>query len=186
MTDDLTPFGRKMVSGLLSRSSTDQLPRIRLEQIAAAKQGAGQLLGCFRTGDAHDPKIYIAAVVAVLERFPVATIKAVTDPSTGLPSKLKWLPTLAEITEACEVHGAPAKREAERQSAAERFAAENALFADHREGRLSLEELKARHGQNWGIGTDQEAPQVKKERAFKRYTDNEIRALYGSSEERKG
>ncbi len=29
-------------------------------------------------------------------------VEYVTDPRTGLPAKLKWLPTVAEVREACE------------------------------------------------------------------------------------
>jgi hypothetical protein len=38
------------------------------------------------------------------------TIEWVTDPRTGLASKLKWLPTVAEIREACEDHYGPKRR----------------------------------------------------------------------------
>lgn len=70
-----------------------------------AKKGAARLLGCYRTGDANDPETYIAAVVAVLEQYPINTIRAVTAPATGIASKLKWLPSIAEIKEACEAEG---------------------------------------------------------------------------------
>jgi hypothetical protein len=59
------------------------------------------LFGCFRVGDANDPEVYIAAIVAVLANYPVEIMRAVCDPSKGLPSKLKWLPTIAEIVEEC-------------------------------------------------------------------------------------
>lgn len=67
-----------------------------------ATMRAAILVGCFRKADAGDPEIYTAAVVAVLSRYPVEVAAAVTEPATGLPSKLKWLPSIAEITEACE------------------------------------------------------------------------------------
>ncbi len=35
---------------------------------------------------------------------------AVTEPATGLPSKLKWLPAIAEIVEACDAELAPILR----------------------------------------------------------------------------
>lgn len=70
--------------------------------MAAAKKGAARLLGCYRVGDAHDPETYISAVVSVLARFPTEIIDRVTEPSTGLASKVKWLPTVAEVREACD------------------------------------------------------------------------------------
>lgn len=59
------------------------------------------MIGCYRKGDAIDPEIYASAAVAVLTRYPVDVVMAVTEPATGLPSTLKWLPSIAEITEAC-------------------------------------------------------------------------------------
>jgi hypothetical protein len=73
------------------------------------------LVGCFRKSDANDPEIYAAAVVAVLVRWPVDVITSVTEPATGLPSKCQWLPSIAEITEACQVSYEPTKARLERE-----------------------------------------------------------------------
>lgn len=60
------------------------------------------LLGCYRSGDANDPEVYVGAVIASLSDYPAHVVSAVVDPRTGLPSKLKFLPTIAEIKSACE------------------------------------------------------------------------------------
>jgi len=60
------------------------------------------LIGCFKKSDANDPEIYFSAVVAVLTKYNPDVVGAVTEPTTGLPAKLKWLPSIAEIVEACE------------------------------------------------------------------------------------
>lgn len=60
------------------------------------------MFGCYRKGDANDPEIYTAAIAATLADFPPEVQDFVTDPRTGLPSRLKWLPTVAEVREACE------------------------------------------------------------------------------------
>ena len=75
---------------------------------------AKKLLGCFRTGDANDPQIYTAAVIAVLSDYPIAVVAKIVDPRNGLPSKCKWLPAIAEIKEACEAAMNPLWREQER------------------------------------------------------------------------
>ena len=67
------------------------------------------MFGCYRKQDANDPEIYVAAIGATLNEFPPAVIDFVTDPRTGLPSRLKWLPTVAEVREACEVRFETAK-----------------------------------------------------------------------------
>lgn len=62
------------------------------------------LFGCYRKADANDPEIYTMAVAATLAEYSPEVIEFVTDPRTGLPAKLKWLPTVAEVREACEGH----------------------------------------------------------------------------------
>ena len=44
------------------------------------------------------------AIAATLAEYPKEVIEYITDPRTGLPAKLKWLPTVAEVREACEEH----------------------------------------------------------------------------------
>lgn len=42
----------------------------------------------------------------VLSGYPIDVVERVIDPLTGLPSKLKWLPSVPEIRSACEeIHG---------------------------------------------------------------------------------
>lgn len=62
------------------------------------------LIGCYRKSDANDPEIYTTAVVAVLTRYSPEIAIAVTEPATGLPRKSKWLPSIAEIVDACNEH----------------------------------------------------------------------------------
>lgn len=85
-----------------------------------AKAGARRLLGCYRTGDANDPEVYISAVVAVLAQYPPDVIRSVTEPTTGLPSKLNWLPTVREVTQACEEIEGPRRRIREWEASARR------------------------------------------------------------------
>jgi hypothetical protein len=80
-------------------------------------------MGCFRKSDAADPEVYAAAVVAVLARWPVDVVTSVTEPATGLPSKCKWLPSIAEITEACEESYEPTKARIDRERTMKALAA---------------------------------------------------------------
>jgi hypothetical protein len=68
-------------------------------QIAAKR--AAILFGCYRRGDANDPETYSAAVTAVLTRYPQHVVEYVTDPRTGIPSDAQWLPSVAEVKQAC-------------------------------------------------------------------------------------
>lgn len=46
--------------------------------------------------------MYLAAAAAVLAEYPPEVVEYVCDPRTGLARHLKWLPTIAEISEACQ------------------------------------------------------------------------------------
>jgi len=66
-----------------------------------AAQRAALMLGCYRRGDAIDPETYSAAIVAVLSEFPQHVVEYVTDPRTGIPGNFQWLPSVAEVKQAC-------------------------------------------------------------------------------------
>lgn len=92
-----------------------------------AAERARLLLGCYRTGDANDPETYVAAITAILARYPEQVITEVTHPATGLPKKKGWLPTVKEVSDACEEaveftvqHEARLKRIREQMEARER------------------------------------------------------------------
>lgn len=102
---------------------------------------AAILLGCYRTGEANDPAIYSGAVIAVLSDYPLEIIRAVVDPRKGLPSRCKWLPTVAEIKEACEAEHAPIVRRVEQQHQVRRQLEDRALLEAPRENRPTYEDL---------------------------------------------
>lgn len=106
------------------------------------------LLGCYRRGDANDPDIYVRAVASVLGEYPLEVIKWVCDPRHGLPSKSEWLPTVSEVKKACEEAMAPIDRRRRMEEAAEerRTALSPPVFE-----RPTLDELKVKHGDNWGL-----------------------------------
>lgn len=104
------------------QSQPDQNVSSRYCDRSIATERATILLGCYRTGAANDPEIYVRAIVSVLMRYPEQVVNAVTEPATGLPSRLKWLPAVAELVEACEAEMAPIYRaeRAAREAAANR------------------------------------------------------------------
>lgn len=110
--------------------------------MTAAKEGARRLLGCYRAGDANDPEVYIAAVVAVLAQYPADVIRAVTEPTTGLPSRLNWLPTVREVTQACEEIEGPRRRTREWEAGARRQIEDRGQITDSRP-RKTYEQLQA-------------------------------------------
>jgi hypothetical protein len=63
---------------------------------------ARMLVGAYRRNDAEDPALFIRAAATVLAGYPENVVRRVTHPATGLPSRLKFLPSIAEIRDACE------------------------------------------------------------------------------------
>jgi hypothetical protein len=78
------------------------------------------LLGCFRKGEAADAEVYVTAIAAMLSTYPEEIVRQVTDPVRGLPSKVNWLPTLAEIRHECETFMRPIRDAEKRELEARR------------------------------------------------------------------
>jgi len=60
------------------------------------------IFSCYRKDEAHNATTYAQAVMLVLSDFPRSVVDHVVDPRTGILGTSKWLPTVAEIKEACE------------------------------------------------------------------------------------
>jgi hypothetical protein len=102
------------------------------------------LLGCFRAGESNDPEVYTGAVIAVLSDYPLDVIARVVDPRNGLPSRINWLPTIAEIKSACEDIEGPRRRSREWESGARRQIAERSATAiEDQRPRKTYEQIAA-------------------------------------------
>lgn len=124
--------------------------------MAAAAKHAKLLLGCYRTGEANDPEVYVAAVTRVFVNYPADVLARVVDPVTGLASRIMWLPTVSEVVAACEeIHGLQ-RRIAEAAERDKRQVAAREREEADRAARPTLAELKAKHGDTFGIGTTPE------------------------------
>ena len=114
--------GNSKLSTAVATRSTQSAPDSCPPTIASYR--AQLLLGCYRKTDAADPEVYATAVTATLARYSEGVAATVTDPRTGLPATMKFLPTVAEIHEACERENNRLARIREREERIERqFAA---------------------------------------------------------------
>jgi hypothetical protein len=52
--------------------------------------------------DVDDPGAYALAAAAILAEYPVNVVLRVSDPRTGIVRRVKFLPRLAELAEACD------------------------------------------------------------------------------------
>ena len=131
--------------------SAENLPASTARQdelTSYAAERAALLFGCYRTGEANDPGTFVAAITAILARYPEEVITAVTHPA-NLPSKKDWLPTVREVVEACDEVMEPiiqqqarTKRIKEQMEA--RWRIDNGI-------KPTMRQLKERFGENWGI-----------------------------------
>ncbi len=101
-------------------STTDQGATLK----SYAAKRARLLFGCYRKGDANDPDTYVAAITAVLSRFPEDVIKHVTHPAKGLPIRTDFLPTVAEVHRACEAIMTPRREATAREARVKKQLAE--------------------------------------------------------------
>jgi hypothetical protein len=115
-------------------------------------QATRTLLGQYRKDDAADPEVFAASCTALFSDYPKDVVAYATDPRTGLVTVHAWLPNIAEVRKFCEDLMQPRRQAAYDRASAERRRNTPAL-APPRETRLTLEELKAKHGPNWGLQT---------------------------------
>ncbi|UFW91011.1 hypothetical protein BjapCC829_21715 [Bradyrhizobium barranii] len=106
----------------------------------------------------------MGAIAAVLQCYAPDVVQHVCDPRTGVPGKLKWMPSVAEVKSACDDRMAEKARKRRFENwglnnvdADERERMKDqGLLPPPRERRPTLDELKAKYGPNWGIGGDVE------------------------------
>ena len=76
---------------------------------------AGILFKSFPKAEAEDPEFFGMAVSAMLSRYPMAVVLAVTDPLDGIARDQNWRPTIHEVYAACEKAMAPYMRQFARE-----------------------------------------------------------------------
>jgi len=113
------------------------------------------MFGCYRKGDANDPETYTAAVAAVLAQYPPDVVTSVTDPRSGLPGRMQWLPTVKEVRDACEAIVQRSAAADERVQQGQRQLETRAESEKPRE-RLTAEQMKEKYGANYGLARDDE------------------------------
>jgi len=119
--------------------------------VETALQRAQILLGCYRKDDAADPETYAGAVAAVLAEYTTDIVRRVTDPRTGLPSRMQWLPSVKEVRDACDELEQRERSIAAAAALQEKQLRERREWLASQQVRPTLDDLKAKHGENWGM-----------------------------------
>lgn len=105
------------------------------------------LFSAYRLDQFTDPDAFMVNIGAVLEQYPVETIRFVTDPRTGVQRRCKFPPTVAEAVDACNEHRANVAKTDRFNTWGKRDAIEGP-----QEPKPTLSELHERHGNHWGLG----------------------------------
>ena len=120
-----------------------------------AAEKARSLSGQFLKSEAPDPETFIASWAVVMADFPPIVLDHVCHPAKGLAIQQNWVPTVFEVREACISHMnlLIARWHNERIPEERRLARTPRQFQieEPREKRKTLEELRAKHGPNWGL-----------------------------------
>lgn len=69
-----------------------------------AATAASRLLSFYPSQTPNSPREYLAAVTALLADYPQEVVDKVCDPRTGIATRCKFLPTIAEISEELSGH----------------------------------------------------------------------------------
>ena len=109
------------------------------------------MLDCFRTGGANNPEVFVTAVAATLARYPDQVIYDVTDPRSGLPVQITWMPSIKDVYDACERAYLPIKTQIEREKRIEEQLAARKAEDEANAKKPTYDELKAKYGPDWGI-----------------------------------
>lgn len=68
------------------------------------------IFSAYRKDDYSDPEGFVMQLGMNLERFPREIVEYITDPVTGIQTRSKWPPQLAEVVEACLAEEAHRKK----------------------------------------------------------------------------
>lgn len=138
------------------------------------------LFSAYRIDQYGDPEGFKASLGAVLEQYPDDVIRYVCDPRTGVQRRCKFPPTISEIVEACDDRVSELRRHDRFRNWGKPDDDTLALEAP-REERLSLDELKAKYGPNWGMTSLDEKPAGP---VFKALNIEQLQDFYARNPER--
>jgi hypothetical protein len=151
------PFKKCPDEGRSTTRSTGKSPEP--EQLNKMKpleclQAAQRLLDCFRTGDANNPETFGTAIAAVFSHYSREVVEFVCDPSTGLPGRLEWMPSVAAVKSACDARVAELATMHRFEHWGEQQLLANETRAEQGPLKPTLDDLHAKYGKTWGIADE--------------------------------
>lgn len=115
-----------------------------------AAKAAERLFSYYPQTAASDPVIFMTGLVELFCAYPAVVVESLLSPISGIPAKFKFMPSIAEIKEVLDA------RTPDRTYARHVEAQRVPQIAGPPVERESLDQLKARHGPNWGLQAHEE------------------------------
>lgn len=126
-----------------------------------------KLISCYPNGGSQAGDGYIGALAAILVTYPRVVAQLSADPLRGVPRECKFLPTPADVIAWCERETAALRRPVDAEDRYSKHRAEaqqrrqdEELLVEQRKQRPTLDELRAKHGPNWGITQPDRRPVI--------------------------
>ena len=113
-----------------------------------------RFFGSFRKSEADDSDTFVDGCLRLFTAYPAEAVAYVVDPITGLPGRSEWLPSLKAVKDALDAWAADQQRARERAQRADAEAkqiADREAWLAQKAHRPTYQELKAKHGPNWGV-----------------------------------
>lgn len=128
-------------------------PTISNEHLNWATDQVNLFFGSFRKADADDPKTFTAGCLRLFTAYDSEVVRYVVDPLTGLPGSTVWLPALSEVKTALDNRSASLLKQVQQARIEAENLRERRKWQASRKNRPTLDELKAKHGEGWGLPT---------------------------------
>ncbi|MGF6434339.1 hypothetical protein ABIE91_009559 [Bradyrhizobium elkanii] len=142
-------LGRSVQRLTTSSNALSEASAEHHRKVVLASERAKLMLDCYRTGGANNPETFVTAVAATLARYPDEVIYAVTDPTTGIPVQITWMPSIKEVNDACaKAHEPIVQNEIRLKRIREQMEMRERM---DRGEKPTLDQLKEKYGENWGL-----------------------------------
>lgn len=147
---------------------------------------AKRLFTAYPKADYGDAEAAAAGILNVLKAYPISVVDRLTNETKpeALQLRYKFPPRLAEIKEAADaIMHEHARRKAQETRIAQQIAARGEAEAPKGE-RPSIEELKAKYGDNYGLDPHGDHQRKAVEKPFKAPSLEELQRYYAANPDR--
>lgn len=124
--------------------------------------------------DYDEPEGALASYIEVLSGYSDVIVAHVTSNKTGVQRRSKFPPRVAELVEACD----QAAQAIERRKRYENWGRNGLLIEGPQDEKPTLDELKAKYGDNWGL--DPTGGEIKPKPTFTAPNRDQLAAHYAN------